>query len=255
MKSQRAILSMAGLAVIALTAYFLTVLRDHQRLGQPGVRVGHFPVYDENGKLLSEDSVLLPEAIGGLGSRIQPISLAELSWLPKDTTFGRRVYTNASGFWAQVSVVLMRLDRTSIHKPEACLPGQGWIIEDRQPATVHLTDPRQCELPVQKITARIGVKNAKGETTEIKGLYVYWFVADGLVTESHFKRTLWLARDLIFKQVLDRWAYVSYFAPCQPGHEDQCFEQLKKLIAASAPAFQTSFPDPANGAQTASLGR
>jgi hypothetical protein len=252
MKARSLPVFFATLAVIAATAALLFVLRAHQRLGEPGVRVGRFPIYDEHGKLLSEDSVLLPETAGGMGSRVVPIGDAELFWLPKDTTYGRRIYTNSDGFLAQISVVLMRLDRTSIHKPEACLPGQGWIIEKQEPTTIHLSRPRECELPAQKITARVATKNAKGERVDVKALYVYWFVADGLVTESHFKRTIWLARDLIFKQVLDRWAYVSYFAPCPPGREEECFERLKKVIAESVPSFQTAFPE-AVAAGTASL--
>ena len=42
--------------------------------------------------------------------------------------------------------------------------------------------------------------------------------------------------------VLQRWAYVSYFAYCWPGQEDATFARMKQLIAASVPEFQ---PPPA----------
>jgi len=38
--------------------------------------------------------------------------------------------------------------------------------------------------------------------------------------------------------VLQRWAYVSYFAPCAPGQEDATFERMKKLITSTVPDFQ-----------------
>jgi hypothetical protein len=43
---------------------------------------------------------------------------------------------------------------------------------------------------------------------------------------------------LLRTSVLERWAYVSYFAQCEPGQEDAAFERIKKLIAASVPEFQ-----------------
>ena len=78
-------------------------------------------------------------------------------------------------------------------------------------------------------------------------MYVFWFVTDGLVTGSHFQRVWWLARDLILKKVLQRWAYVSYFAPCLPGKEAETFERMKPVIAQSVPEFETSFPAPPGG--------
>ena len=53
----------------------------------------------------------------------------------------------------------------------------------------------------------------------------------------------WMARDLICTGVLQRWAYISYFALCPPGEEEATFEQMKALIARSMPEFQ---PAPAH---------
>jgi len=44
--------------------------------------------------------------------------------------------------------------------------------------------------------------------------------------------------------VLQRWAYVTYFAVCAPGQEDAAYERLKKLIQTSVPEFQLT-PKPA----------
>ena len=57
-------------------------------------------------------------------------------------------------------------------------------------------------------------------------------------TTSHEQRIWWLTRDLLTTGVLQRWAYISYFAVCLPGQEDATFEKMKKLIAASVPEFQ-----------------
>jgi hypothetical protein len=38
--------------------------------------------------------------------------------------------------------------------------------------------------------------------------------------------------------VLQRWAYLSYFAVCAPGQEDAAFERMKNLIVHSVPEYQ-----------------
>jgi hypothetical protein len=42
----------------------------------------------------------------------------------------------------------------------------------------------------------------------------------------------------LLKGILQRWAYISYFAPCLPGQEEATFDRMKKLIAASVPEYQ-----------------
>ena len=54
----------------------------------------------------------------------------------------------------------------------------------------------------------------------VGGVYVFWFVADGEETPSHYQFMRWLALDLLRKAVWQRWAYVSYFSICEPGQED-----------------------------------
>ena len=44
--------------------------------------------------------------------------------------------------------------------------------------------------------------------------------------------------------MLQRWAYVSYFALCAPGDEDATFLRLSRLVAASVPEFQLAAGDP-----------
>ena len=52
-----------------------------------------------------------------------------LGALPEDTSFGARLYTAPDQFGLLMNVVLMGTDRTSLHKPQFCLTGQGWAID------------------------------------------------------------------------------------------------------------------------------
>jgi hypothetical protein len=82
------------------------------------------------------------------------------------------------------------------------------------------------------------MQNNDGQKQEVRGLYVFWFVARNEQTTSHWQRIWWLTRDLLTTGTLQRWAYVSYFTTCLPGQEDAAFGQMEKLIAASVPEFQ-----------------
>jgi hypothetical protein len=74
-------------------------------------------------------------------------------------------------------------------------------------------------------------------------------VADDALSNdrSGFGRMWSMARQLVFTGVLQRWAYVRFYAFCEPGQEDATFAQIKQMITASVPQFQLT-PKPANPA-------
>jgi len=81
-----------------------------------------------NPKLEEAPAVALGE-IPGYASRALEPSEAELSVLPSDTRFDKRLYTDAVGDWFQVSVVIGGRHKGSIHRPELCLPSQGFQMK------------------------------------------------------------------------------------------------------------------------------
>jgi len=82
--------------------------------------------------------------------------------------------------------------------------------------------------------------NIKGQMVPGRGIYVYYYVADNAISAGTIGvERMWLmAREMLRTGVLQRWAYVSYFAVCSPGQEGATFERMKKFIAAAAPDFQ-----------------
>jgi hypothetical protein len=159
--------------------------------------------------------------------------------LPRDTSYGQRLYIGDDNFQSEANVVLMGSSRASIHKPQICLTAQGWNIngasshEDRVP----LARPLPFDLPVMRLNATKQV-DMNGRKVDAGCVYVYWFVDADRCTASHARRMLWMANDVLFKGELDRWAYVSFLSICAPGQEDATFERMKKLIAVSVPDFQ-----------------
>jgi hypothetical protein len=225
-------------AMLAGTAFFLTSVQANQKLGEPGLIVVNEPTLNPEGKVIRTNSVYLPPNLFGYDSEVVGITDMEADWLPEDTLFGRREYAAADHFRALCSVVLMGVDRTSIHKPQYCLLGQGWLIEKTEVATIPMSRPHPYELQVMKLTTSKKGQDQSGRPLEIKGIYIYWFVSDNQLTPHHGQRMWWMARDLVFSGVLRRWAYVTYFSICLPGQEELIFSRLQELIAASVPEFQ-----------------
>ena len=128
--------------------------------------------------------------------------------------------------------------RTSIHRPEYCLAGQGFACDGKEVVDIPVGGSKPYPLPVAKWKVSRLVQQSDGQNVKISGLYVFWLVADNEQTTGNVQFQCYLVRDLLLKGVLQRWAYISYFSPCLPGQEEATFARMKKLIAASVPEFQ-----------------
>lgn len=231
MKRQKLVLSVIALALIAGTALLLAEVP--QKLGAPGVKAHPVP-----GSVRWQ--IDLPEKVMGYVSTNMDVDEGSKAMLPKDTSFGQRVYFKPGAAPIISSVVMMGTDRTSIHKAEYCLKGQGMNIEQMTPDVVRMYEPQPYELPVIKIIAGESVRTKDGGTAAIKCVYVYWYVADGALSNdrSGFGRMWSMARQLVFTGVLQRWSYVRFFSFCEPGQEEATYERIKEMITAAVPQFQ-----------------
>ncbi len=231
-KNQKWLLLFAVLVLIAATAGALTWLKTNLKLGKPGIKATARP----GGVAMKID---LPAQVLDFTSTNVPEDDVVLNYLPKDTSFVERCYTpadNSPGIYA--TIILMGADRTSIHRPEYCLAGQGFTCDEKVVVNIPVGGPKPYQLPVAKWKVSRVVQQPDGQSVKISGVYVFWFVADNEHTTGNVQFQCYLVRDLLLKGVLQRWAYISYFAPCLPGQEDATFERTKKLIAASVPEFQ-----------------
>jgi hypothetical protein len=237
MTRQKIILAVMALLMMGGASGLLVWMKAKQRLGEPGVKT--MPIAGSHNL-----KVMLPSDV--LSYKSEELEQSEIvtNVLPADTSYGQRRYTNRENpnDWLLLNVVLMGADRTSLHKPQYCLEGAGWKID--HPATVEtkvaMDRPRSYELPVIKIISTRDIMDANGQTMTVRGLYVYWFVADGALSgdKSGSERMWSMAKNLLKKGELQRWAYISCFAVCLPGKEDETFERVKKFMVAAVPEFQ-----------------
>jgi hypothetical protein len=233
MNKQNITMLVVALALIGGAALGMQRLKTHQKLGAPGVNTAAIP---GSARL----NIPLPEKVLDYDSVIVPTDKGVLSGLPSDTSFGQRYYTDGTrNDGIQMNVVLMGTDRTSIHKPQFCLTGSGWNIDGAESSldTIRIGRPYPYDLPVMKLSTTGGMKK-DGETVKVRGIFVYWFVADHDLTASHETRMWNSATHLLRTGELERWAYVFCFARCFPGEEAATYSRLKKFINAAAPEFQ-----------------
>lgn len=230
MKRQKIILSVIVFALIAGTGLLLAAVP--QKLGRPGVKAS--PVAGSQ-----RWDIYLPEHVLDYNSTNQVADDKTMEMLPKDTSMANRIYFKPGAIPVMAGVVLMGTDRTSIHKAEYCLIGQGWHIEQKTQETVPMTQPKVYNLPIIKFVADIS-GTVDGKAVQKKCVYVYWYVADGrLSNDQSGMKMMWsMTKGLALTGTLQRWAYVRFFAVCDPGQEDAAFDEIKRMIVASVPQFQ-----------------
>ncbi len=223
-----------ALALIFGTGSLILVMKGRQHLGKPGLKVSP----GESPGTLRVD---LPEKVLDFKS-VEADASIEKGSLPRDTTIAKRAYQAPDGSSILLTAVLMGTDRTSLHRPEICLKGQGWEINlDRTKITsVAMPLPVPHRMPVRKMVTAGFTQTPTGQKIPLRGLYVYWYVADGKVTADDRARMWSMGKELLRTGVLERWAYVSCFTACLPEDEDAAFQRLERFIAAAAPEFQVA---------------
>jgi len=185
----------------------------------------------------------LPDAIDGFSGKAQEVSEAEKEILPKDTEFAKKFYTNDSTAQINAQIVLSGAEKRSIHRPEVCLPGQGWTIKSSQTLPIPLKSGHDLDVTMLRIARPI---SSGRESRELTSLFLYWFVGHGVTTPSHLMRIARTNLDVLLHSMNHRWAYVIVSAPVLKGFspdgmdETQTLEMLKTFIGDLAPKIMKS---------------
>lgn len=138
--------------------------------------------------------VVLAEIDGFESQELEP-SEAELQTLPADTRFVKRLYSNAHGDWFQVTAVVGGTKKSSIHRPELCLPTQGFQMTDPRDATAGGADWRYISL-------------LRRDAPPLGFAYTFFNQA-GYRTPSHMKRILRDVWDRSVYNRIDRWVMIT----------------------------------------------
>ena len=225
--SQRASVTVLVLAIVTVVGCWLI----------PAANVG-----DETGVTMA-----LPDHVGTLEGYYEPVSQAELAILPPDTTFARKTY--GSPFSDRLdrilcSIVLSGREKRSIHRPERCLPGQGWSVLDSKVIDVTLDSGHPLKVTALFLSRPVTLQD--GTSRQLQSYYLYWYVGRKVSTPYSFVRVMLTNWDLVVHRFNQRWAYVIVSKPITEGFEpdgknaDQTLDELKYFIRESVPAYVNS---------------
>ncbi len=136
--------------------------------------------------------------------RLDQVSLGERTILPPDTAISRLLYKNEQGESITVTIVLSGTEQRSIHRPQQCLPAQGFAIEQSSQLSVHLN--HRAPLKLTMIRAR---RSGAATASQRQIIMAYWFAGGGHETHDHLQRMAFMAWDNLVHGIRPRWAYVS----------------------------------------------
>ena len=145
-----------------------------------------------------------PEACPSCGAPMAPASIGELTVLPSDTGFRKCHYYDAMGDVSRVTVVINGKSRQSIHRPEVCLPAQGFSLENGHVVEFHLDNG--ATLPMRCVDLR-----RRDSSSSLRMGQGYFFVSNHNLVASHLSRMLISIRDRAFRNRITRWAMVTLF--------------------------------------------
>lgn len=205
------------------------------------VHVSRLPPGNRSGIVLSTDGrdpVELPTFLGTdwIGRRSE-VTDVERQVLPPDTGYSRKIYVSLAdpSKQALLSIVLSGRDRTSIHRPEYCLVGQGWTI--RGGFAHRFTYPGMAGgFPATVLRVEREQVTARGRVV-VPQLFAYYFVGAGTVVATHWERIMRDTIDRVMHGSGDRWAYVVIQTGDSDG-EAAALERIQAVLDGTLPAFQ-----------------
>ncbi|HEY0944991.1 MAG TPA: exosortase/archaeosortase family protein [Opitutaceae bacterium] len=173
-----------------------------------------------------------------IGQRLD-VTEVERAILPPDTGYSRRSYvsTHDPRERVMVSVVLSGRDRTSIHRPELCVVGEGWSIAGR--SRHRFRHPRGGEVPATILHLQHEGRDATGRRVVRSAVFAYWFVGRDTVVATHLERLWRTACERVGHMRADRWAYVVAQTVQLAGEDETAaLARLQTVLNGTLPAFQ-----------------
>lgn len=189
-------------------------------------------------------TMTLPKTVGDFTGTPEEMSEAERVILPGDTEMARMRYENGRGNAIVASIVLSGGEKRSIHRPEICLPSQGWAIGAGTVLPIKLTSGHL--LDVMQLDLSRPVETQPGVFHTIRSKFLYWFVGKDTTTPYHQVRIFKTSWDRVFHKTNHRWAYIIVSSiigdSVSPGGKtaEETTGMLEDFIREIVPHFQKS---------------
>jgi len=201
--------------------------------------------------------VTLPAYLGSeWEGQAADISAIEREVLPADTGFSRKNYVSLQRPNERVflSIVLSGRDRTSIHRPEICLVGQGWTITQRAThafawpsipsPSAQRPSPINAAVPATLLSIEREFRPKQGGKIKVPALMAYWFVGSDKIVASNTERIVDTSLDRLYHWQAHRWAYV-VVQTLAPDGETAALARMQAVLDGTLTTFQLPLGLPA----------
>ncbi|WP_395738564.1 exosortase/archaeosortase family protein [Prosthecobacter sp.] len=199
------------------------------------------------GVRLSEEAPrhpVLPLSVGEYQGRELEMTLDEKRKLDEGVKLARTGYASATGRQVLATVIMSGFEKRSLHRPEVCLPAQGWTVSDRMPVSIQLGDGREISVMMMRVFR--DVEPTPGVRIRTRAINFYWYIgSDGVSCADHYEHIFLSYYDAVFRNIQHRWSMASIYVPLpeqQVGREDPLLElgaveDGRTFISKLAPTF------------------
>ncbi len=193
----------------------------------------------------------LPVQMEGYQGREYDMTAQEKNLLDEGVRLARSVYASAAGRQIMTTVILSGFEKRSLHRPEVCLPNQGWTIVDRTQMPLRLQDGREITMMMMRLFR--DTEPQPGVRIRTRALNFYWYIgSDGTWCPDHYEHVFLSYFDAVFRNIQHRWAMASFYVPVSEqlvGAEDplaelNAMEDARQFMAKLAPTFMFTAEEP-----------
>ena len=188
-------------------------------------------------------SLALPERLGAYESQDMPMQAIERQTLNEGVEIGRRFYFKSDRA-VLASVVLSGALKRSLHEPQICLPGQGWVINGK--SFIEFDCGLAAPVKATLLSMHRDVQNEAGQVERTRALNVYWYQgSQGRTASSYDEHVGYSYADALLRNIDHRWALLSFFAPLKnqplgsmdPYAELNALEDMKTFMRELVPSL------------------
>lgn len=140
------------------------------------------------------------------------MSPAERAILPAGTLVMKKTYSSPQQEPIFVSVVISGTDRLGIHRPQNCLPAQGFTISKTERMPIKIQGREDLIVTLLELERKDEVRDGAGSHVKTFSM-AYWYFSGGHETPYQSSMMFWMAYDRIFLNRAERWAYISIMTP------------------------------------------
>jgi exosortase len=187
----------------------------------------------------------LPLQFNGYQGVPHEMTAFEKNLLPEDIQMVRTQYISPQGtHMITASAVLSGAGKRDLHRPDICLPAQGFNLAPPSKMIIPLADGTSVEASFLRMTR--DEQTATGVIQRIPGVAIYWYVgSDGTTCADYYEHIRVTYQDAILKNINHRWAMIAFYLILPPttlGAQNQmaelgAIEEMRSFISKLAPAM------------------